>query len=295
MRSFKKKKSVGTLFTPPVIVATVFLLIVFFCAVFAGQITKYDPAEINLTETMQPASSSHWLGTDATGRDTFTRLIYGARTSILNALAVVAFSIVVGVPIGMICGYHGGKIDFVVMRLWDFILSFPTLLLALLLVAALGRGEGKAVLAVGIIYIPEISKLARSLCMTEKNKSYVEAAKSMGFSNMRIIFRHILPNAIPVMMSEITLDIGYAILSLASLSFLGLGVQPPTCDWGNMLETGLKYVFRNPIMAVAPAFAIILTVVSINILSDGIQMYLDPGQRKLPSFKKLERGVKANE
>ena len=284
-----KKKNIGTLFTVPMIVASIYLLIVVLCSLFADVLTSYDPAAVNLSEAMQPVSLKHLLGTDATGHDQFARLLFGGKTSILNAIAVVGISIVIGVPIGLVCGYHEGKLDFIIMRIWDFILAFPTFLLALILVAALGRGESKAILAVGIIYVPEISKLTRNLCMTEKSKTYVEAAKSLGYSDIRIIFRHILPNCVPIMMAELTLDIGYAILSLASLSFLGLGVQPPTCDWGNMLQEGLTYIFKNSILALAPALAIIFTVVSINVLSDGLQMYLDPDQRKLPSFEKYER------
>lgn len=287
----KKQKKVGIFFTPPVIIAIAFLGFVLLVSLLAPIIAPYDPVETNLTNVLGDSSSQHWLGTDAVGRDILSRMMYGGRTSLLNALAVVAISIVVGVPLGLVCGYYRGKIDAIVMKLWDFLLSFPTLLLAFVLVAAFGRGAFKAVIATGIIYIPMISKLTRSICMTEKTKTYVEAAKSIGVSDFRILFVHILKNCIPTLMAELTLDFGYAIMSLASLSFLGLGVQAPTADWGSMLEEGLQYFLKKPVMAMIPAITVVATITSINILADGIQMYLDPEQRKLPSFKRYLKKV----
>lgn len=287
----KKQKKVGIFFTPPVIIAIAFLGFVLLVSLLSPIIAPYDPVETNLTNVLGDSSSQHWLGTDAVGRDILSRMMYGGRTSLLNALAVVAISIVVGVPLGLVCGYYRGKIDAIVMKLWDFLLSFPTLLLAFVLVAAFGRGAFKAVIATGIIYIPMISKLTRSICMTEKTKTYVEAAKSIGVSDFRILFVHILKNCIPTLMAELTLDFGYAIMSLASLSFLGLGVQAPTADWGSMLEEGLQYFLTKPVMAMIPAITVIATITSINILADGIQMYLDPEQRKLPSFKRYLKKV----
>lgn len=289
MKRKKKDENVGTFFTVPVTIAFVILVLILGLSVFAPLIAPYDPIQVNLDNTLADFSPAHLLGTDAVGRDQFSRLLYGARTSLLNAFGVILISVVVGIPLGLICGYYRGKIDAVVMKIWDFILSFPTLLLAFVLVAAFGRGAYKAVIATGIIYIPMLSKLTRSICITEKTKVYVEAAKSLGFSDFRILFRHILKNCIPTLMAELTLDFGYAIMSLASLSFLGLGVQAPTADWGSMLEEGLQYLLQRPVTAMIPAIAIVVTITCVNILADGIQMYLDPEQRKLPSFKKLEK------
>jgi peptide/nickel transport system permease protein len=202
---------------------------------------------------------------------------------------VVLISVVVGIPLGLICGYYGGWLDTVIMRLWDCILAFPALLLAFILVAALGQGSQNAVIAIGIVYIPMISKLSRACAMTEKTKPYVEAAKTFGYSGARIIFGHILPNCVATLLAELTLDVGYAIMALASLSFLGLGVQLPKSDWGTMLQEGMTLLLKNPVLALAPGIAIILSVVSLNVLSDGIQMYLDPEQRKLPDFRKLRK------
>ena len=175
------------------------------------------------------------------------------------------------------------------MRICDVIVSFPALLLAFVFVAAFGRGLFNAILALGIIYIPMLAKLTRSLVLVEKNKTYVEAAKSIGFSDTRILFTQILPNCISTMMVELTLDLGYAILDLASMSFLGLGVQPPTSDWGAMLEEGRIYLTTSPLCAIAPGLMIIITVIALNIFSDGIQGYLDPSQRKLPSIRSYRR------
>jgi len=193
------------------------------------------------------------------------------------------------VPLGLLSGYFGGWIDNVIMRIEDVILAFPALLLAFVFVASFGRGVTNAILALGIVYVPMISRLARSLTLTEKHNTYVESARSIGYSNARILFRHILPNCVSTMLVQLTLDIGYAILDLSALSFLGLGVQPPTSDWGAMLEESRIFLRTNPVMAIAPGIAIIITVVSLNILSDGLQMYLDPAQRKLPTFKKRKK------
>ncbi len=215
--------------------------------------------------------------------------MYGARTTLLSALLVVVISIIIGIPLGVISGYYGGKIDSIIMRAEDVLLAFPALLLAFLFVASFGKGIANAIIALGIVYVPMLSRLTRSLTLMEKNKTYVESARSIGFSDTRIIFRHILPNCIPTIIAQLTLDIGYAILDLAAMSFLGLGVQPPTSDWGAMLEEGRQYIQSNPALVFAPGLAIIITVVTFNVLSDNIQMYLDPTQRKLPPFKKLKK------
>nr|WP_296263351.1 ABC transporter permease [uncultured Merdimonas sp.] len=285
----KRKKDIGTLFTVPMIISIVIIAVIIFASVLAPIIGSYDPDALNLGQALLGASPEHWFGTDQVGRDIFTRLMYGARTTLLSALLVVVISIIVGIPLGVLCGYYGGKLDNIIMRVEDVILAFPALLLAFLLVASFGKGIANAIIALGIVYVPMLSRLTRSLTMVEKNKTYVEAARSIGFSDVRIIFRHILPNCVPTLIAQLTLDIGYAILDLAAMSFLGLGVQPPTSDWGAMLEEGRQYIQTNPELVLAPGLAIIITVVAFNVLSDNIQMYLDPTQRKLPPFKKLKK------
>lgn len=284
-----KEKKTGKLFTPSVVISLAVLVLILAGVCLANVIAQYDPNELDLANMLKGPSADHWLGTDKTGRDIFSRLLYGGRTSLLGALGVVSISIVIGVPIGLFSGYHGGKLDAVLMRICDVIVSFPALLLAFVFVAAFGRGLFNAVLALGIIYIPMLAKLTRSLVLVEKNKTYVEAARSIGFSDSRILFSQILPNCVSTMMVELTLDLGYAILDLASMSFLGLGVQPPTSDWGAMLEEGRIYITTSPLCAIAPGIMIIITVIALNIFSDGIQGYLDPSQRKLPSIKSYRR------
>lgn len=279
----------GTLFSPPVVVALAVLLLIIGCCIFAPLISPYSPTEQDLASSLAKPSAEHLLGTDKVGRDLLTRLFYGGRTTLLSALGVVGFSAAVGVPLGLFSGYFGGRLDAVVGRVCDVVLSFPSLLLAFIFVAGFGRGVGSAVLALGIVYVPMLTRLMRSLTLVEKNKTYVEAAHSIGYNDLRIMFVHILPNCISTIMVQVTLDMAYAILDLASLSFIGLGVQPPTADWGAMLDEGRNFLLQSPLLALAPGAAIIATVIAINIFSDGVHQYLDPAQRNLPSFEKLEK------
>lgn len=286
--SIFNKKS-GTLFTWPVIISFTLLAIIILGTLIAPILTPYDPDKLDLSQSLQPPSLQHLLGTDKTGRDLFSRLLFGGQTTLLSALIVVLISIAIGVPFGLLTGYFEGKLDAFIMRLWDIIMAFPALLMAFIFVATFGRGIVTCVIALGIYFIPMISRLTRSLTMTEKHKAYVESARSLGFSHLRILFRHILPNCVSIMLAELTLDIAYAILSLSAMSFLGLGVQPPTSDWGAMLEEGREFLQSSPLLALAPGLTIMITVVSLNVLSDSLQMYFDPKQRRLPSFKKMRK------
>jgi len=285
------KRGLKNFFTLPVIISAIVLLAIVLVAVFAYQIAPQDPNQITLSEILQPPSAKHLLGTDKSGRDNFSRIVVGSRTTILSALFVVLISMAIGVPYGLISGYYGGLLDKVLMRVSDVILSFPSLLLAFLFVAAFGRGIINAVIALGIVYVPMLARLTRSLVLVEKNKVYVEAARSVGFSNRHILFSEILPNCVSTILVQSMLDIGYAILDLAAMSFLGLGVQPPTADWGAMLEDGRSIIQFSPMTAVAAGIMIVVTVVAINIFGDGISQFLDPQQRKLPSLRKFRRQV----
>lgn len=246
----KKKNDIGTFFTAPIVISLVIIALIVLMSIFAPIIGPYDPDQMDMLNALQGPSLAHLFGTDQVGRDIFTRLMYGARTTLLSALLVVVISIIIGIPLGVISGYYGGKIDSVIMRAEDVLLAFPALLLAFLFVASFGKGIANAIIALGIVYVPMLSRLTRSLTLMEKNKTYVESARSIGFSDTRIIFRHILPNCIPTIIAQLTLDIGYAILDLAAMSFLGLGVQPPTSDWGAMLEEGRQYIQSNPALDV---------------------------------------------
>ena len=290
MRRKERKSDNGTFFTIPVIISGIVLLLILFGAVFAKFIAPYNPETNDYSAALARAfTQGHLLGTDKLGRDLWSRLLCGAQTSIINAILIVVFEVVVGVPIGMICGYYGGRLDNIVMRVWDIVCSVPSLLLAFVLVAAFGKGTYSGVIAIGIVYTPLTAKLSRSLIMTEKSAVYVEACKSLGYSDARIMFVHILPNIVTTMVAQFTLDIGSAITAMATLSYLGIGVQAPGADWGTLLKDGMSMLYLNPVLLVAPTIAIMITAIAINIFSDGIQSYIDPGQRKMPTFKQYRK------
>ncbi len=276
-----EKESASRFFTPAVAVSAAVLVIIFAISVLAPIIAPYDPLETNLSATFEAPSGEHIFGTDQTGRDIFSRMLFGGRTTVLGAFGIVLFSMAVGIPMGLIAGYYGGLADRILMRITDIVISFPTLLLAFIFVGIFGRGLQNSVLAIGIVYVPMTARLTRSLTFAEKNKGYVEALKTAGCTNMRIMFLQILPNCLPTLSSQLTLDIGYAIIDLASMSFIGLGVKLPDCDWGAMLEESRNLIFTRPLSALAPGFAIAVTVIAINIFSDGVQRYIDPTKRKL--------------
>jgi peptide/nickel transport system permease protein len=263
------------------VVAGVIIIFIVLMALFAPLVAPFDPNDQDLSRSLQPASGDHLFGTDKQGRDIFSRIVYGARTTILGAVFVVAIATVIGVPLGLIAGFYGGRIDNIITRAFDIILAFPALLLAFIIVAAFGKGLENAVIALGIVYIPMIARLVRSVTMVEKQETYVEASRNLGFSNTRTIFRHILPNCISPLVVQITIDLAYAILDLAAMSFLGLGVQPPMADWGAMLEEGRGYLLIYPNTALASGFAIMITVVAFNLFGDGLQQHFDPKQRKV--------------
>jgi peptide/nickel transport system permease protein len=285
---FKLKKKHGNLLTAPLLVSSFVLILIVLCCVLAPVAAPYGETEQNLSASLASPSPEHLLGADKMGRDLLSRLMFGGRTTIISALSVVAISALIGVPLGLFSGYYGGKFDAVAGRFCDILLSFPSLLLAFLLVAALGRGITNAVIALGIIYVPMLTRLVRSITLIEKNKTYVEAAQSIGFSPVYVIFRHIFPNCMDTVLVQLTLDLAYAILDLAALSFIGLGVSPPTADWGAMLEEGRNFLLQAPLLALAPGAAIVLVVVSLNIFCDCITQYMDPSGRALPSFESME-------
>lgn len=287
------KRKLKSFFTVPVIISMLILLGILIMALFAKKLAPYDPHALDLAHMLEGPTMQHLLGTDKTGRDLLSRLIIGSQATILSAFGVVLISAIIGIPFGMLAGYYGKGIDMVLMRVSDIILAFPSLLLAFIFVSAFGRGMFNSVLALGIVYVPMLAKLTRSMVMVEKNKVYVEAAHSIGYSNLNIMVRQILPNCIGTLIVQMTLDIGYAILDLAGLSFLGLGVQPPTADWGAMLEDGRIVITSAPLVSIAPGIMIIITVVALNIFSDGVRAYLDPSQRKLPSMRKFKKMVGA--
>ena len=216
------------------------------------------------------------------------RVIFGAAPTLLGAIVVVVISGVVGIPAGLFAGYYGGRTESIIMRILDALLAFPALLLAILVVATFGRGLTTAVLALGVIYIPAMARLVRSVTLVQRNQAYVDAGVALGYSDRRIIFRHILPNLVAAIVVQSSIDLAYAILDIAALSFLGLGQQPPDPDWGSMLSDGRSYLLQNPLPAMSAGLAIMLAVIAFNLVGDGLRAQLDPGSAsddRLPAVR----------
>ncbi|MGH2374341.1 MAG: ABC transporter permease [bacterium] len=245
-------------------------------AFFAPWLFSEDPSEAYFDRVLQPPSQAHILGTDQLGRDLFTRVVYGARVSFLIGILAVVFSAALGVPVGLISGYYGGTIDIAVQRLVDVMLAFPGFLLALTLIAVLGVGITNVVVAVGLATAPVYVRLVRGVALSIRAQTYVEAAHALGASAGRIIFRHVLPNSLAPLIVQSTLQLGTAIVTAAGLGFLGLGVKPPTPEWGTMLGEGQTYLFSSWYIATFPGVAIFLAVMAFNLLGDGLRDALDP-------------------
>jgi peptide/nickel transport system permease protein len=261
---------VGLLILVPLVVATL----------APSLLTNQDPNAQDLAASLQDPSAAHILGTDKLGRDVWARIVYGAQPTLLGALIVILISGAIGIPLGLIAGYYGGRIDNLVMRVLDALLAFPALLLAILVVATFGRGLYTVVLALGVIYVPAIARLVRSVTLVQRSLAYVDAARVLGFSDRRVIFRHILPNLVAAVVVQSTIDLAYAILDIAALSFLGLGQQPPDPDWGSMLADGRSYLLQSAWPAASAGVAIMLAVVSFNLVGDGLRAQLDPRERE---------------
>lgn len=246
--------------------------------VFAPLLSPFDPLEGELSASLAPPGGKYLLGADKNGRDVLSRLFYGTRAALGGALGVVLISELIGVPLGIWAGYRGGWIDEVVTRTWDMLLAFPPLLLAFAIVAAFGHSLRNVVIALGILYIPLISRVVRGVTLVQKEMTYTEAARAMGYGQARIIFRHILPNCASPIIVQSSLDLAFALLDIAALSYLGLGIQPPTPDWGSMLSEGQLVLLTAPHLAIAAGCAIVLGVLGFNLLGDGLRDVLDPRQ-----------------
>jgi len=257
------------------VVIALFVLV----AVFAPLISPYDPAAQSWTLVRKPPSWPHWLGTDDVGRDILSRIIFGARASLLAGVISVCIAVSIGVPLGLMAGYLGGLVDGVLSRLTDAMLAIPYLILAIALAAFLGPSLGNAMIAIGITATPVFVRLTRGQVLAVKVEDYIEAARAVGNPPWRIALVHILPNILPALLVQGTLAIAAAIIAEASLSFLGLGQQPPEPSWGSMLNSAQRFLANAPWMAVWPGLAIFLTVVSFNLLGDGLRDALDPKER----------------
>jgi len=248
-------------------------------AVFAPLITPYDAIATNWGLVRKPASAAHWFGTDELGRDILTRVIFGARASLMAGLVSVSIALAIGVPVGMVAGYRGGFIDALISRITDAMLACPFLILAIALAAFLGPSLSNAMIAIGITATPIFVRLTRAQVMNVKVEDYVEAARAIGNPSWRIALFHILPNILPALLVQATLSIAAAIIAEAALSFLGLGQQPPAPSWGSMLNAAQRFLTQAPWMAIWPGLAIFLTVLSFNLVGDGLRDALDPRSR----------------
>lgn len=255
------------------LVLAVILLLV---TIFADRIVPYDPYAQDLSKSMMPPSSEHLMGTDRYGRDMFSRVIVGAQVSIFSTLALVGVISVFGTIVGTLCGYYGGAVDSIVMRISDVCLAFPGLVFALAIAALLGGGVGNAVIALAVISWPKYARVARSQTLALKNVPFVLAARLSGCTSLQMILRHILPNILGPILVTAMLDIGTMMMELAGLSFLGLGAQPPTAEWGNMMSGGRSMLQTYPWLVLSPGLAIFVTVVIFNLLGDTVRDYMDP-------------------
>lgn len=259
----------------------VIVLLILFAAIFAPWVAPYAPEEQFSTDARQPPSAQYLFGTDTIGRDIFSRVVFGARVSLFVGLASMSIAALLGVSTGLIAGYYGGWIDTVLMRIMDALLAFPALLLAIFIVSVLGPSLMNAVLAVGVVYTPTFARLTRASALSVREQEYLEAARAIGVGDGQIMRRVILLNSLSPIVVQFSLGIGYAILVEAGLSFLGLGVQPPTSAWGSMLGAGRNYMSFAPWLTTFPGLAIFVTVLGFNFVGDGLREALDPKMRRM--------------
>lgn len=248
-------------------------------ALLAPLISPYPPNEGDLAKRLKPPTREHLLGTDALGRDLLSRVIYGARISLQIQVVAVMIALVIGTILGMVGGYYGGKFDHLIMRLMDILLAFPGIFLAISIIAVLGTGLTNLMLAAGIYSVPQFARIVRGSVLTLKEKEFIEAARAVGENDFNILFRYLLPNSIAPIIIQTTLRMATVLLTASGLSFLGLGVQPPTAEWGAMLSNARAYLITAPHVATVPGLAIMLVVMGFNLFGDGLRDSLDPRLR----------------
>lgn len=258
------------------------LVVMVALAVCADWIADYDTnvTGMNMAERLQTPSAKHWFGTDSYGRDVFARIIHGSRLSLSLSIFAMLAAVAIGSIIGAIAGYYGGRVDDVLMRLMDILLAIPPMLMSISIVAALGHSMVNLMIALSLAYIPVFARVIRSSILTVKGQEFIEAAKACGTSNARIILRHIIPNAIGPIIVQATLAMGSTILIISSLSFMGMGIQPPQPEWGTMLYEGRDLIRTSPYLVIFPGIAIALAVLSLNLLGDGLRDAFDPKLRR---------------
>lgn len=259
------------------VVGLLLIVILSVLALFAPLIATYPPDKMDLTASLlTPGTDGHLLGTDNYGRDLFSRIVYGARVSLIVGLFAVGLGGIIGTLLGLVSGYYGGKVDAVIMRIMDGLFAFPFILLAIVLMTVLGAGLFNVILAIGIANVPGFARIVRGQVLSVKEEEYIEVTRSLGAGDSRIIFSHILPNCLAPIIVYATMNIAGAIISEAALSFLGLGVQPPTASWGSILKDGKDFLVLSPHMATYSGLAILLSVLGFNLFGDGLRDALDP-------------------
>ncbi len=258
----------------------VIIIILAFIALTGDMIAPYDPEYGDMNDSFIAPCAEHIFGTDQLGRDIFSRVLSGTKISLTVGIVAVAISLSIGTVLGAIAGYFGGKADMIIMRIMDMMLAVPSILLAITFMAALGKGIDKAVIAIGLVSIPEYARIVRGSVLSMKQNEFVQAARVMGNKDSNIIFKHILPNILSAIIVRATLGISTAVLDTAALGFLGLGVQPPAAEWGDMLGRSRGFIFNAPHTLIFPGLAITITVLAFNMLGDGLRDALDPKQRK---------------
>jgi peptide/nickel transport system permease protein len=258
------------------VIGLIILVILVFVALFADVIAPFDFTTQNLNAVLQKPNATHWFGTDNFGRDIFSRVVYGSRISLRIGFIAVGIALIIGGSMGAIAGYFGGWFDTIVMRLVDIMLAVPTILLAISIVSVLGPGITNLMIAVGVSNVPTYARVVRASVLSIKETQYIEAARAMGSRDMTIIFKHVIPNTLAPVIVQSTIGVAGAILSAAGLGFIGLGIQPPNPEWGSMLNAGRHFIRDHPHLTTYPGLAIMVTILSLNLLGDGLRDVLDP-------------------
>ena len=258
------------------LIGFIIIVILILVAIFAHVIAPYGYDDQNLNETLQKPSAAHWFGTDNYGRDMFSRIVYGTRISIFVGLMAASIGVLFGGILGSLAGFYGGRVDAIIMRMTDVVMAIPVLIMAVVICAVLGNGLMNTMIAVGITIIPSYTRVVRSAVLTARQQDYVEASRAVGGKDFHIILRHVVPNSLAPVIVQASLGVAEAILSAASMSFIGLGIQPPTPEWGAMLSAGRSYIRDFPGLEIFPGLAIVVTILAINLFGDGLRDALDP-------------------